>query len=257
MEKMPCLPVKITEKQWADKLQDGSIFMRSLHEYGSWSAIKRSQTGNTAMKDGVQADISEGIVRRVDPKIGDAFFNCFDAEIRAVMKDCMYIDEDRYQYFKIFCMYGLTYLIDEHRYETPDNRLKEFGDTAVIFLNPNEFICRLAKGLVQQFGDNVNFRVDEVRYYPPDYYGELDEFCKPLSYAWQNELRIRAALLDESNTIMGEDGLLRKALVQTTDPITVNIGDIRDISMQISLQELIELKLPAAIRDPIFEHISP
>lgn len=255
MEKMPCLPVKITEKIWADKLQDGSVFMRSLYEYGSWSAIRRSQTDGATMKDGVQADISEGIVRRVDPKVGDTFFNSFDPEIKAAMKDCMYIDEERYQYFKIYCMYGLTYLIDEHRYEPPDSRIKEFGDTTVILLNPNEFMNRLVKGLVRQFGDNINLRLDEVHYYPPSYYGDLDEFCKSLSYAWQNELRIRVALLDESNTIMGEDGLLRKALVQTIDPITVDIGDIRDISVQISTQELIELKLPAEIRNPGFERI--
>ena len=46
MEKLPCLPVKITDKQWADKLQDGSVFMRSLYEYGSWSSIERSQAGD-------------------------------------------------------------------------------------------------------------------------------------------------------------------------------------------------------------------
>lgn len=249
---MPCLPVKITDKQWADKLQDGSVFMRSLHEYGSWSAIKRAHADDTLMKTGVQADISEGIVRRVDPNVGDVFFNSLDPELRAVMKDCMYIDQNLYQYFKIYCMYGLTYLIDQHHYETPDSRLIDFGNTAVIFLDPNEFLHRLIQGLAKQFGDNINFRLDEVRYYPPDYYGDLDEFCKPLSYAWQHEFRIRVALLDGSNTITGEDGQVRKTLIQDTNPIIVDIGDIRDISVQIPTQDLIDLNLPEVIRDPHF-----
>lgn len=252
MNQMPCIPVKITDKQWADKLQEGSVFMRSLHEYGSWSAIQRIQNSDKLMKDGVQGDVSEGIVRRVNPKVGDEFFNRFDPEIRAVMKDCMYIDEDRYQYYKVYCMYGLTYLIDEQKYEKPDSRLKEFGDTAVIILDPNEFMRRLVRGLSQQFGDNINLRLDEVHYYPPDYYGDLDEFCKLSSYAWQNEMRIRVALLDEKNTIVGADGLIRKQLIQNTDPITIEIGDISDITVQISVQDLIDLNLPDIIIDPKF-----
>ena len=75
MDKMPCLPVKITDKRWADSLQDGSVFMRSLYDYGSWSVVKRSQAGDQQMKSGVQGDVGEGIVRRVDPKVGDEFFN--------------------------------------------------------------------------------------------------------------------------------------------------------------------------------------
>ena len=92
MDKQPCLPVKITAKKWADKLQDGSVFMRSLHDFGSWSAIKRHNSGNGQMKDGVQGDIGEGIARRVDPKIGDEFFNCFDPEVRSAMKGMFYIE---------------------------------------------------------------------------------------------------------------------------------------------------------------------
>ena len=115
MDKMPCLPVKITAKKWADKLQDGSVFMRSLYDFGSWSAIERHNRADSQMKDGVQGDIGEGIVKTVDPKVGDEFFNCFDPEIRAVMKGMYYIDENFYQYSKIYCMYGLTYLIHEKK----------------------------------------------------------------------------------------------------------------------------------------------
>ena len=49
MDKAPCLPVKITDKKWADMMQNGSIFMRSLYEYGSWSAVKRAQGANQSI----------------------------------------------------------------------------------------------------------------------------------------------------------------------------------------------------------------
>lgn len=246
-EKMPCLPVKITDKKWADSLQSGSLFMRSLYDYGSWSAIERAWSGDQQMKSGVQGDVGEGIVRRVDPKIGDDFFNRFEPQLRAVMEDCFYIEQRVFQYCKVFCMYGLTYLIPEQRYEKPDERLREFGDTAVIFLNPNEFLNRVLRGLGRQYGDNVNFRLDEIHYYPSDYYGPLDEFCKSASYAWQNEMRIRVALLNPENFIVDAERRKRKQIIQNTDSIIVNIGDIRDISIQIPVEDLIALKLPEVI----------
>lgn len=244
MDKMPCLPVKITAKKWADKLQDGSVFMRSLYDFGSWSAIERHNRADSQMKDGVQGDIGEGIVKTVDPKVGDEFFNCFDPEIRAVMKGMHYIDENFYQYSKIYCMYGLTYLIHEKRFEQPDERLLDFGDTAVIIYNPNEFLSRVLNALRGKYGDNVNFRCDEVRYYPPDYYGDLDEFCKSSSFSWQNELRFRVALLDGDDTVTDEFGLVRKCLIRDHSPITLDIGSIRDISVQIPTDDLIGLCLP-------------
>lgn len=251
MDKMPCLPVKITAKTWADKLQDGSVFMRSLYEYGSWSSIERSQANDDKMKSGVQGDIGEGIVRRIDPKVGDEFFNLFPDDLKAVMKDAFYIDQERYQFYNIYCMYGLTYLTEKNSFEKPDNRLLDFGDTAVIFLNPNEFLHRIFVALDKKYGHNVNFKLDEVHYYPKDYYGDLDEFCKHEQYAWQNELRMRIALLDQNSVVVDPDGRERKHIIQNTDPITIEIGDIRDISIQIPVEDLINLNLPEIIQPPI------
>ena len=52
--------------------------MRSLYEYGSWSAIERAKNSDTKMKDGIQGDIREGVVQRVDPQKGDDYFNLMD-----------------------------------------------------------------------------------------------------------------------------------------------------------------------------------
>ena len=168
------------------------------------------------------------------------------------MKYCFYIEDNIYQYCKVFCMYGLTYMIPEQCYQKPDERLREFGDTAVVILNPNEFLNRILQGLNRQYEDNFNFRLDEVHYYPPDYYGPLDEFCKSASFAWQNEMRMRVALLNPESYIIDEQGRKRKELMQNRDSITVNIGDIRDISVQIPIEDLIQLKLPEQIQNPQF-----
>ena len=119
-------------------------------------------------------------------------------------------------------------------------------------MNPNEFLNRILQGLNRQYEDNFNFRLDEIHYYPPDYYGPLDEFCKSASFSWQSEMRMRVALLNPESYIIDEQGRKRKELMQNRDSITVNIGDIRDISVQIPIEDLIQLKLPEQIQNPQF-----
>ncbi len=33
------IPVKITKKEYADKMVNDEVFMRALHEFGSWGNI--------------------------------------------------------------------------------------------------------------------------------------------------------------------------------------------------------------------------
>ena len=69
------LPVKVLDKQWADKLLDGSVFMRSLYEFGKWNLDDKFKNQAKEMDNTFRGDINEGIVRVVDPQIGDPFFN--------------------------------------------------------------------------------------------------------------------------------------------------------------------------------------
>ena len=38
------IPVKITDKKWADKLVNGEDYMRALHEFGSWGNVTEKDT---------------------------------------------------------------------------------------------------------------------------------------------------------------------------------------------------------------------
>ncbi len=38
------IPVKITDKKWADKLVNGEVYMRALHEFGSWGNVTEKDT---------------------------------------------------------------------------------------------------------------------------------------------------------------------------------------------------------------------
>ena len=37
------IPVKVTDREWAEKLLDGEVFMRPLYEFGAWNLKKRGQ----------------------------------------------------------------------------------------------------------------------------------------------------------------------------------------------------------------------
>ena len=59
---------------------------------------------------------------------------------------------------------------------------------------------------------------------------------------------MRVAILDPDDYVMDDEGRKFKRLVQNTDSIIVNIGDIRDISVQIPINNLIDLELPPQAR---------
>ncbi len=239
------VPVKITDGRWADELRRGSLFMRSLHDFGAWSVSDESRIQE--MKDGVQADVCEGVVQRVDPAAGDDLFNAVEPSLRQAMKECFYLDKERIQFLKVFCMYGLTYLDDQKRFEKPDERLAEFGDTAVVIFDPAEFARRVMGALRRDYGDGFAFRASAVAYYPPDYYGPLNEFCKADEYAWQNELRFCVALADGEERRVDELGRTLFPLQASVEPLLLNVGDLTDITVAVPVERLLTLDLPEQV----------
>lgn len=68
-----------------------------------------------------------------------------------------------------------------------------------------------------------------------------------------NITNINQVLLSQISIIIPPfEGRKRKQLIQNTDSIILNIGDIRDISVQIPIEDLIQLKLPEQIQNPHF-----
>lgn len=228
--------VKINSKQWSDKLLDGSVFMRSVHDFGTWSLTNPTKTDISGLKHGIQGDAGEGIVFRVDPQKGDDYFNRFSPKLRAMMQDQSYIDEGYIQYLKGYCMYLLEYSSVDKCFLKPDPRLQGFGDSAVIILDENTFLQRLLRKMTQLYASQFGYASSRIFYYPQGYYGPLNEFCKRESYKWQNEFRLCIKIYDKRNM-----------LVQDINPITVDIGSIRDIAVQIPVEDLIALKLPKEI----------
>lgn len=232
--------VKIVDKRWADKLMDGEVFMRAIACFGDLS--RRSDDSNNQFR----GDSLEGF--------------CFSFKNHHNPYEVMpnqvgLIDVLTYRE-KIFCLYALEYDNESGKFIKPDSRIRDFGDTAVIIYNPQEFLYRICNAMLQRFENDfwtsfkrVDYSVEFSNSQP------YDEFCKSPSYSWQNEFRIVLDLAQGKfnpatiNDITDFAKLTFPGkIIEDTNPdsladsITLNIGNIRDICISLPISELFESK---------------
>ncbi len=249
------IPVKITDKQWADRFVQGEVFMRALADFGVWNRLQNIE--NAKINNDFRGDLREATVRHVEENFeNEPFLKGVDPEFVDVIKNMDYIDYSDMQYFKLFCLYNLYYNENSRTFECPDMQLASFGDTAVIITDVEAFIRRFLIALFAlEDKNNTHFIpvANIVEYYMPKTTDiKTPLFHKTSSYAWQNELRIAIAELDIHNKFLRcADG--RYPIIQNTDPILLNIGSIEDITLQIPVHDLISLNLPAELPNRCFE----
>lgn len=104
----------------------------------------------------------------------------------------------------VFCMYALRPSVGSWPIDTKNLR---FGDTALVFLDPQAFVDRIEVALRQQ---GVRGEAGLVEYVPNDYEGEVGPFRKLQTFQYQSEWRL---------TCYGGPG----------GPRRLAIGDINDI----------------------------
>lgn len=245
----PYYLVKVMNKKWTDKFMDGEIFMRTIASFGDLQ--KRSED----CKNPHRGDSLEGFCFSFEDKHNpyryakDLDGNIYEVEPKQVgMIDILTYRE------KILCLYALEYDANKHQFIKPDSRMLDFGDTAVIIYNSQEFLRRICNAMLQRFKNgfwtsfkrvdyNVEFSISQP----------YDEFCKSLSYSWQKEFRI---VLDLAQGKFNPDTLkdvtdytrltFPGTIVEDTDPdsladsIILDIGNIRDICAAIPISEFID-----------------
>jgi len=169
------------------------------------------------------------------------------------LEDICQIDE---QFDLITSSLALEYDIQKSQFIVPDERISEFGDTAVIVYRPQAFLYRVCQEMLGRFGNDfwTSFmRVD----YDVDFSTErpYDEFSKAPSYSWQKEFRIALDLAQgkfDPDTISNITDFARLTfpgkIEEDTNPdsladsITLNIGDTRDISISVPVFTLFDGK---------------
>ena len=153
---------------------------------------------------------------------------------------------------KIYCLYALEYDEETGHFIKPDNRILEFGDTAVIIHNTGEFLHRICNAMLDRFENDfwtsfqrveydVDFSVDQP----------YNEFCKASSYAYQNEFRIALDLAkgkfnpEQLKDVTDFARLTFSGEIEEdtnpdslSDSLTLNIGNIKDICLSVPTSDL-------------------
>ena len=113
----------------------------------------------------------------------------------------------------LLCMYSLR------KSTSPiHDRVREFGDTALLFMQPQEFFDRL-RAVVRR--EKLDAQGDLVEYVPDNYTGDVGPFRKLAMFAWQAEWRLIVC--------NGPGG-----------PLRINVGSLNDIARMMPVGQLIE-----------------
>jgi hypothetical protein len=244
----PYLLAKVLDNKWADKFLDGEVFMRTLACFGDIGK-RDGSTNNTFRGDTLEAYVES---------FGDGYnhYGYMTKDGKIVKDGQVGVISALIQQEKVYCLYSLEYDEIEKRYVKPDSRLRDFGDTAVIITDTEEFLRRVSSALHKKYEDSFWWSYKRVSYNIDVLQGlKYSEFCKSPFYSWQNEFRI---VLDLSDGRFSPDVLNNASdfakltfpgkIKEDTNPdsiaesLVVKIGDIRDICIKMPVSELLNLE---------------
>ncbi|MEA5151849.1 MAG: hypothetical protein VB039_04510 [Oscillospiraceae bacterium] len=241
----PFFLVKVTDKKWADKFQDGQVYMRALSCFGDLS--RREADSNNTFRGDVLEGFSESFENGHNPH---AFIKTPSGRVEIVPNQVGLIDVLLLRE-KVFCLYSLEYDLQKGGFINPDMKMRDFGDTAVIITNPFAFIQRFCLKIIEKYDYDFWTSAKRVSYdinlENEQYY---DEYHKSPAYSWQKEFRLvldlakgkfDAATL-ENVTDFAKMTFLGKIELDTNpdsiaDSLTLDIGDIHDISVSIPIMD--------------------
>ena len=122
---------KIIDQRWAERFLDGEMYMRSLSHFGDF--LGRPQDARNAYR----GDLFEGtttVTRAYESTFAkDAFGDTFPED------GVIAWTSEHLRTRRIFCLYCLEYSEESSSFVAPDARLREFGDTSVLIVNPIKF----------------------------------------------------------------------------------------------------------------------
>lgn len=176
------LPIKILDKQSADKLMNGSVHMEIRGD-------------DSTLYEDIPIDLPDDL----DEMIARGY----------------YVDRTE-AYTRIFSMLCLEYDKGIHKYKPLDAAVSQLGDTAVILCNPKAFFMRLS-GVYQSI-------------YPDRYVMEI--------YEEAQEVRIEARVKDNLRIV---------GVGANADSADLELGDLRDIVMEVPVKDLIQGEMPVEL----------
>lgn len=222
---------KITDKKWAEKLLDGEVFMRPLNDFGGWNVCQRT----SELKNHFRGDVLEGAAEIYGDARKSSYFDMFPEDLKEVMSSLYVIDEEaRYQ--KIFSTYCLK--INNKKEIKPDPKIKDFGDTVVVFVDFEQFIIRFIRKQLLNKNEKMFVLLNKVKYFKRNEAFVSDPlFNKEDTHSYQNELRL----------VFNSDNKKLNRKYDDLKPIIENIGSIRDIAFSMPIDKFLNVGIPRRV----------
>lgn len=227
------IPIKIMERKWAERLMMGEVFIRPLSEFSSIDRIKNQ--GNLILYNDFRGDLLEGAFKIICDSKQDEVFSQLPLDMQMAISGGALIDVSLGP-CNLFCLYRMTYNQTTGRCNVFDDRILQFGDSAVIIRDFNAFLFRLYKSLQKTY-PAFFIMFDEIEYYEMNSTKRVTPlFSKESNYKWQNEARIVVGILDREHPLKNGEFPLQCPPKQ----VTLKIGDIHDIASLVSLDQLMK-----------------
>lgn len=234
----PFILIKITNKKWADKfVNNGEVFTQSL---GNFRKIKAAGIG----------DQFEGVSSTSN---SESFWK--DSQTEQFFEECTEygIFDEYMSHERIFCLYALEYS-ENGEFVHPDIRMKQFGDSAIVIWDGNEFCRRLENEIHKKYGDSIWIGYKRVTYNVIfNQACHYDEFSKTEPYAWQNEFRF---VIDIANgrveqtewdnmtdfaKLMLQNAIGKPEFYTDSGSELITLGDISDICTIFPIEDFLKV----------------
>lgn len=213
--------MRFMDRRWTGDFQAGRIRMGTVEKYRK--EYEDQEGGRNDPDEHVQALYQP---EQVVISVGGRMIGGVEGPVRVrrVFDECSYL----------LCMTAITNrdlnaALGDFRF---DRRLRGLGDAAVLVTDAREFTRRLKAGIDQvpwlrshpESGGIASGLVEYVDF--STYHGEVGPFRKSLAFRYQHEWRL--ALIDSTEG-------------RREDHLTLQIGDISDITRVIETDKLLEL----------------
>lgn len=216
-------------------MQQGNIYMKNLQYFIDLE--KEDQDENRGDKYEGKMIINDANVTAFGSETGNLFFN----------GKCSRISIDLgYSKCPVFCMFLLDYRnctwedlgnnqldVTYQFTELQRSKLKEFGSHALIITNGNEFLDRMKKAFIKA---GVSFERNKVTYYSGNRL-EVYQSCAA------NE--VTTAFLKREKYSFQQEYRFVAPDIEVDDHWCLNIGNIKDISKIVPIEEMLNLRLKA------------
>lgn len=241
----PFFLVKITD--YAKSMLDGTIYMRPLSAFWNFPFENTDPSVNNNYRGDSHESITESYDENNIPREHKNFFNNTGIRFKNAAQQDLLLSQNM-----IYCLYVLEFDKAENKFVLPDKRIADFGDTAVIIYNCEEFLKRVTAAKILQCGYSSWMSFKQVKYnFDFEKNQSYNEFCKGSNYAWQNEFRIS---IDVSEGYLNEKNWEKTSdWIRLTTPLLCGCNpnipeqlslkiDMSNICISMPISEFLQLK---------------